>query len=56
MRAVTTALSCIAKAAASGQIAPSEAQSLAAIVEAQRKAIETGEILERLEALEKAAK
>ena len=49
---ITAALSHIAKAAASGRIAPSEAQSLAAIVEAQRKAIETGEILARLEALE----
>lgn len=46
------AISAIMKAAASGQIAPSEAQSLVAIVEAQRKAIETGEILDRLERLE----
>ena len=49
---ITAALSHIAKAAATGRIAPSEAQSLAAIVEAQRRAFETGEILARLEALE----
>jgi len=38
--------------APNGQIAPAEAQSLSALIEAQRKAIETGELLERLEKLE----
>jgi hypothetical protein len=49
---ITAALGMITKAAASGQIAPVEAQSLSALIEAQRKAIETGELLERLEKLE----
>jgi hypothetical protein len=47
------AIGAIMAAAASGKIAPSEANSLVSIVDAQRKAIETGEILERLERLEK---
>ena len=33
-------------------VAPAEATSLSALVEAQRKAIETGELLERIERLE----
>lgn len=49
---ITSALSVITKAAANGQIAPAEAQSLSALIEAQRKAIETGELLERIEKLE----
>jgi hypothetical protein len=52
---ITKAMAAITKAAASGQIAPAEAQAMVAIVEAQRKAIETGEILERLERLEATA-
>lgn len=51
---ITAALGVITRAAASGQIAPAEAQSLSALIEAQRKAIETGELLERLEKLETA--
>ncbi len=51
---ITAALATITKAAASGQIAPAEAQSLSTLIEAQRKAIETGELLERLERLETA--
>ncbi len=51
---ITAALGVITKAAASGQIAPAEAQSLSALIEDQRKAIETGELLERLEKLETA--
>lgn len=49
---IAAALSVITRAAANGQIAPAEAQSLSALIEAQRKAIETGELLERLEKLE----
>ncbi|MBN9250934.1 MAG: hypothetical protein J0I86_10200 [Mesorhizobium sp.] len=49
---ITSALNVITQAAASGQIAPAEAQSLSALIEAQRKAIETGELLERIEKLE----
>ncbi|SEK23274.1 hypothetical protein SAMN04487976_101156 [Xaviernesmea oryzae] len=46
------AISLVLGAAARGEIAPGEAQSLVSIIEAQRKAIETGEIVRRLEALE----
>lgn len=49
---IKAALGVITNAAAAGQIAPAEAQSLSALVEAQRKAIETGELLERIEKLE----
>lgn len=49
---IKAALSLITKAAASGQVSPAEAQSLSALVEAQRKAIETGELMERIERLE----
>ncbi|RWQ41866.1 MAG: hypothetical protein EOS21_11915 [Mesorhizobium sp.] len=52
VQGIKEALSRLVGAAASGQIAPSEAQSLSALIEGQRKAIETGELLERLEALE----
>jgi hypothetical protein len=50
---IADAISAIMGATASGKIAPSEAHSLVSIVEAQRKAIETGELLERIERLEK---
>lgn len=49
---ISRALAKLTQAAASGDIAPSEAQSFAVLIEAQRKAIETGEIMKRLEALE----
>lgn len=49
---VKNALAKILEATAAGKIAPAEAQSLVAVIEAQRKAIETADILERLEALE----
>ena len=49
---VNKALVAITQAAASGEIAPSEAQSLAALIEAQRKAIETSELAARVTALE----
>ena len=45
----------ILRAAAVGSIAPSEAQSLVAVLEAQRRAVETGELLERIEQLEQRA-
>lgn len=38
-----------------GEISPSEAQSVVAILDAQRKAIETTDLLVRIEQLEKAA-
>lgn len=49
---IKAALSTITRAAVGGQIAPAEAQSLSALIEAQRKALETGELLERIEKLE----
>ena len=51
---VTAALAAITKEVGSGNLAPADAQPLVAIIEAQRKAIETGEILERIERLEEA--
>jgi hypothetical protein len=50
---LSDAISAIMTATASGKIAPSEAHNLVSIVEAQRKTIETNEILERIERLEK---
>lgn len=49
---VKAALARIVEATAAGEIAPAEAQSLVAVIEAQRKAIETADILDRLAALE----
>ena len=49
---VNKALVAVTQAAASGKIAPSEAQSLAALIEAQRKAIETSELAARVSSLE----
>jgi hypothetical protein len=46
----------ITRAAASGEIARSEAQSLSVRLETLRKAIETWELLERIEALEQKAR
>lgn len=51
---VKKAMAVLIKAAAEGQIAPAEAQSIATLIEGQRKAIETADILERLEKLEQA--
>ncbi|SDN97448.1 hypothetical protein SAMN05192530_102648 [Aureimonas jatrophae] len=49
---VKAALARIIEATASGEIAPAEAQSLVAIIEAQRKAIETADLGPRLAAIE----
>lgn len=49
---IKAALKVITQAAATGRIAPAEAQSLSALIEDQRKAIETEELQERLEKLE----
>ncbi|MGO7561792.1 hypothetical protein ACC754_20435 [Rhizobium johnstonii] len=46
------AIAGVLKAVADGEISPSEAQSVVAIIEAQRKAVETTDLLERIEALE----
>lgn len=52
---ITTALSAIITATATGQITPSEAQALSSVIETQRKAIETVELEERIEQLEQSA-
>lgn len=49
---VTQALAQVAKVVASGHLAPSEGQSLIAIIEAQRKAIDVQEMMDRIERLE----
>jgi hypothetical protein len=46
------AISGVLQAVSDGSISPSEGQSIVDIIESQRKAIETGELLERLEKLE----
>ncbi|WP_416356342.1 hypothetical protein ACLNGM_20265 [Aureimonas phyllosphaerae] len=49
---VSAALGKLIQAVATGDLAPGEAQGIAALIEMQRKAIETTDILDRLEALE----
>lgn len=51
---ISAALGKLIQAVATGDLAPSEAQSVAALIEAQRKAIETNDVLARLDALEEA--
>ena len=51
---VRDALAKIVEATAAGEIAPADAQSLVAVIETQRKAIETVDFRERLEAVEAA--
>ncbi|HQT88424.1 MAG TPA: DUF5681 domain-containing protein [Acidiphilium sp.] len=49
---VRAAMARITKAAASAEITPDEAQALAALVEGQRRAIETQELEQRISAIE----
>lgn len=42
----------IVKATAQGQISPAEAQQLSSVIEAHRKAIETSELVDRIEQIE----
>ena len=49
---ITIALKAVFDGLGSGKLTPGEAQKLAAILENQRKAIETGDLEERLQALE----
>jgi hypothetical protein len=49
---VSAALGRLIQAVAAGDLAPSEAQAVATLIEAQRKAIETGDLVKRMEALE----
>jgi hypothetical protein len=46
------ALAIVAQAVASGTITPAEGQAVAAILETQRRAVETAELAARIEALE----
>jgi len=50
---ITNALSAIIRAAATGQITPSEAQALSCVIETQRKAIESAELEAQVEQLER---
>lgn len=52
---VRDAIAAVIEAVSYGDISPAEGQSIVAVIEAQRKAIETSDILERLERLEGAA-
>lgn len=49
------AISDILQAVGRGEISPSEAEGVVSIIEAQRKALETAELLRRIEELEAAA-
>jgi hypothetical protein len=51
---VDGALDCLIQAAAKGEISPAEGQSMIAVIEARRRAIETGDMLERIKKLEEA--
>ena len=51
---IAGALDRIIKAMSKGDISPSEGQSLIAVIEARRKPIETGELLDRVKRLEEA--
>lgn len=48
------ALGRVAQAVAEGTITPDEAQAVASVLEAQRRAVETAELAERIERLEEA--
>ena len=52
MEGIDKALDAIIAAMASGTISPGEGQSFISVIETRRKAIETGEILERIKKLE----
>ena len=51
-RDLSAALGCVAQAVANGWLAPDEAQAIAAVLEMQRKAIETVELEARVGRLE----
>ena len=52
---VTRSLTAILEATAAGKLTPAEAQSLSSVIEAQRKAIESAELEDRIKRLEQAA-
>jgi hypothetical protein len=49
---ITKALGMIAKAMAAGELTPDEADTVATVIEAHRKAIETAELEDRIRRLE----
>ncbi|MDL2408726.1 hypothetical protein PY650_24405 [Rhizobium calliandrae] len=51
---IPAAIAGVLGAASKGELSPSEAQSIVAIIDSHRKAVEAGEIMDRLEALEAA--
>lgn len=51
---LVAALSVVAQAMAAGEITPDEGQAVAAVLESQRKAIETADLAARIEKLEQA--
>jgi hypothetical protein len=53
---VSKAMDKVTKAAAGGELTPSEARTLTGLLESRLKVIETQEIVARLEALERAIK
>ena len=52
---VNAALDAVIQAVGKGELSPSEGQSVVALIEARRKAIETGDLLERISRLEAGA-
>lgn len=52
---VNAAIDRIIQAIGRGEISPGEGQSIIAVIEARRKAIETSDLLERIERLERAS-
>jgi Family of unknown function (DUF5681) len=55
-RGVAAALGAVAEAVAAGEVTPEEGQAVAAVLETQRRAIETAELEARIAALETRAK
>lgn len=53
---LVAAMARVAEAVAEGSITPDEGQAVAAVLEAERRAIETADLAARVEALEKGAK
>jgi hypothetical protein len=51
-RGISSALAAVAAAVAGGEVSPEEGQAVAAILETQRRAIETAELEARIVALE----
>lgn len=51
---ISEAVDCVLKAVATGQIAPSEGQSVISVIDAKRKAFESSELLERIKRIEDA--